>query len=451
MKRVSALVAVLAIGFVPAGVSRTATTPLHVAGRAPVAARTAARYRDGELIVQFRRETLESQRTADLRGIGGVRARRARMEDRWLVTLETGVVVEDAVRRLRSMPEVDYAEPNGVRHKHQASTFSPNDTFFRFQWNLKQIGAERMWAIQKGKSSVAVAILDTGVAYEDFGPYRKAPDWGNVTFLPGHDFINDDDHPNDDEFHGTHVASTVAEATNNDEGMAGVAFDCAILPVKVLDANGSGDDFVVADGIDFAAGFSQGGSHPVKVINMSLGGPGPSETIKRAVDRAVQAGVVVVASAGNDGTRGIDYPAALPNVISVGALDERKVRAPYSDTGPELSVVAPGGNGDRDDDNDGFPDVVFQQMPDPDFVDQGRHDEFCYCGLEGTSMASPHVAALAALLIAQGITDPAAVKAAIESTADDLGPSGRDDEYGHGLINPARALSGLGWNDAPPQ
>jgi serine protease len=447
MKRAFAL-AVLLVASPPASVSTKASTPLHVAGRAPVAGRQRS-YRPGELIVQWRRDVGEGQRAADLREVGAIRARRGRFEPRWLVTLDAGMNVGDAVRQLRSMPDVDYAEANGRVRKHQASTFSPNDTFFPFQWNLKLIGAERMWAIQKGRSTVAVAVLDTGVAFEDFGPYRKAPDWGSVTFLPGYDFVNNDDHPNDDEFHGTHVASTVAEATNNVLGMAGVAFDCAILPIKVLDATGEGDDFGVADGIDFATNLAPSGGVAVKVINMSLGGPGPSETIKRAVDRAVQAGIVVVASSGNDGEAGVDYPAALPNVISVGAVDLRKQRAPYSDFGPELDVVAPGGNGDRDDDNDGFSDVIFQQMPDPDALAQGRHDEFCYCGLEGTSMAAPHVAALAALLVSQGITNPAAVKAAIESTADDLGPPGRDDEYGHGLINPARALSGLGLNAGP--
>ena len=130
------------------------------------------------------------------------------------------------------------------------------------------------------------------VAYEDYTDprtgifYKKAPDWGDTVFLPGYDFVNGDDHPNDDEYHGTHVASTIAEATNNATGMAGLAFGCAILPVKVLDADGTGTFFDVAEGIDFAVAFTQNGQHPVKVINLSLGSEGYSETLKQAIDRA---------------------------------------------------------------------------------------------------------------------------------------------------------------------
>jgi serine protease len=344
--------------------------------------------------------------------------------------------------------------------KSQALTFSPDDRFYKYQWNLKLMNAERTWGIQKGKTSVAVAVLDTGVAYEDYKDprtgkvYRKAPDWGDTTFLPGHDFVNDDDHPNDDEGHGTHVASTIAEATNNGIGLAGLAFGCAILPVKVLNEEGNGDDFGVAEGIDFATNFTQAGSHPVKVINMSLGGSF-SETIKQAVDRAVAAGVLVVAAAGNSGDTGankIDFPASLANVIAVGALDERKERAPYSSTGAELDFMAPGGDCTRDDDLDGEPDCVFQQTLDPDFVAEGRYDEFCYCGLQGTSMATPHVSAAAALLFSQGFVDAASVRAALEQTAERLGGAsadGRNDTFGMGLVRPANALPGLGLNDGP--
>jgi len=341
-----------------------------------------------------------------------------------LARLEPGVTVEDAVRRFSARPEVDYAEPNGVVRKSQGRTLQPNDRFYEFQWNLTMVNAERTWGIQPGKSSVAVAVLDTGAAYEDYDDpvtgqqFRRAPDWGDVTFLPGYDFINDDAHPNDDEFHGTHVASTVAEETNNALGVAGLAFGCAIMPIKVLDAEGFGSFFGVADGVDYAVDFSQGGTRPVKVINMSLGSEAFSETLKRAVDRALAAGVVVVAAAGNSGTQVIEFPASITGVIAVGAVDARKERASYSNTGASLALVAPGGNCDRDDNNDDFGDCIFQQMPDPDFVAEGRHDQFCYCGLDGTSMATPHVAAAAALLFSQGFTEPAAVRAALDQTAE---------------------------------
>ena len=417
-----------------------------------------ARWREGEVIVAFREGTDEGAIERALREGGAARARRSRRASRVLARLDPGVTVEDAVRRFSARPEVDYAEPNGVVRKSQGRTLQPNDRFYEFQWNLTMVNAERTWGIQPGKSSVAVAVLDTGAAYEDYDDpvtgqqFRRAPDWGDVTFLPGYDFINDDAHPNDDEFHGTHVASTVAEETNNALGVAGLAFGCAIMPIKVLDEEGFGSFFGVADGVDYAVDFSQGGTRPVKVINMSLGSEAFSETLKRAVDRALAAGVVVVAAAGNSGTQVIEFPASITGVIAVGAVDARKERASYSNTGPSLGLVAPGGNCDRDDNNDDFGDCIFQQMPDPDFVAEGRHDQFCYCGLDGTSMATPHVAAAAALLISQGITDPAAVRAALEQTAERLGGApagGRNDTYGYGLIRPAVALSGLGFDLGP--
>jgi serine protease len=414
----------------------------------------AASFRPGEVIVQFR-ASAAGDRGMVARAFAEARIDRARtgfVSGRYLASLQPGDSVAEAVRRFRAMPEVDFAEPNGIVRKSQSTTFSPNDRFYEFQWNLKLIGAERTWAIQKGKPEVGVAIVDTGIAYEDFGPYRKAPDFGGTVFLPGFDFVNGDTHPNDDEYHGTHVASTVAEATNNSLGVAGFAFGCALMPVKVLDATGEGTFFDVAQGIEFATDFQQDGKNPVKVINMSLGGDGPSEAVSRAVDKAFARGVVIVASSGNDSEGKISFPASLAKVIAVGAVDGRKERAPYSNFGKELSVVAPGGDCDRDDDHDGEPDCVFQQMPDPDALDVGRHDTFCYCGLDGTSMAAPHVSAFAALLISQGITDPAAVRAAIEQTAEPLGGAGaggRNDNFGHGLIRPEPALSGLGLNSGP--
>ena len=193
----------------------------------------------------------------------------------------------------------------------------------------------------------------------------------------------------------------------------------------------------------------QGGAKPVKVINLSLGSEGFSQTVKSAIDRAVSAGIVVVAAAGNAGKGTVEFPANQSNVLAVGALDQRKEKTSYSNTGSDLDFVAPGGDCDRDDNADGFGDCVFQQMPDPRFVEQGRHDQFCYCGLDGTSMATQHVAAAAALLFSQGFTDGAAVRAALEQTAERLGGApadGRNDTYGHGLVLPAAALPGLGLN-----
>jgi serine protease len=428
---------------------------IKVVPRAP--APPGPEWREGEVIVAFRPQVDLREMEPMLRAGGAAAARRARSASRVLVSLEPGITVPQAVAWFGAQDEVAYAEPNGLVRKSQ-TTFTPNDEFFEFQWNMQVVDARRTWAIQKGQPSVGVAVLDTGVAYEDYvdprtgKTYARAPDWNNATFLPGWDAVNEDAHPNDDEYHGTHVASTIAEGTDNSLGVTGLAFECAIMPVKVLDEFGTGTFFDVAEGIDYAAGYSQGGEQPVKVINMSLGTDGFSETVKQAVDRAHRNGVVLVAAAGNTGTPGIDFPASLPNVIAVGAVDARGERASYSSRGSELDLVAPGGDCDGDDDRDGLPDCVFQQMPDPDYVEQGIFDRFCFCGIDGTSMAAPHVAAAAALLVSQGITDPEAVRAALEQTAEKIGGApedGRNDTVGYGLIQPAAALSGLGFDQGP--
>jgi len=401
-----------------------------------------ARERRSQLIVQFREQAQERDVARVAREAGAARVKRSAFGNRYLVDLDAGFTMGEAMRRLGTAPEVEYAEVNGPVH----AFFKPNDLAFEVQWNFRMIEAERTWDIQKGDPSVVVAVLDTGIAFEDFGPYRKAPDFGGTVFVQGRDIVNEDDHANDDNFHGTHVASTIAEATDNTVGATGLAFRCALMPVKVLDENGDGSFFEVAEGIDFAARNSS-----VKIINLSLGGDGNSNTVRAAIDRAVAAGITVVAAAGNDGRGTVSFPAALPNVIAVGAIDGRKQKAPYSNFGTELDLVAPGGDNRRDDTGpngvpDGRPDGILQQTLDPDSAERGIFDDFGYFFVTGTSQATPHVAALAALLYQQGITNPTAIKAAMEQTAEDLGASGRDDTFGNGLIRPSLALKGLGLN-----
>ncbi len=421
------------------------------AAQARVFARGA--HQEGELIVAFRDDVSDSEMERVLRSGRTIGARRSRFGARVLARLEPGASVADEAERFSAMPGVAWAEPNGLIWVEQATTFAPNDSLYRFQWNLRQVNAERTWGIQKGQGTVAVAVLDTGVAYEDYADpvtgqqFRRAPDWGDTRFLPGFDFINDDAHPNDDRNHGTHVASTIAEGTNNSTGLAGLAFGCAIMPVKVLGANGIGNFFALAEGIDYAVNYTENGQRPVKVINLSLSSSGFNQTVKSAIDRAVNAGVMVVAASGNNGTGSVNFPADQENVVGVGALNAVKQKAWYSNTGPELDFVAPGGDCDRDDDGDGTADCVFQQTLRASSVSVGRYDDFCYCGLQGTSMATPHVSAAAALLFSQGYTDVASVRAALEHTAERLGGApadGRNDTFGHGLIRPADALPGYG-------
>jgi serine protease len=419
---------------------------LRVAGNERTAFEAGGFARPGELVVVMQRAADERDAARVMWEAGGARAQRSTYGPRFRLTLDAGFTVEEAMRRLRQMPEVAYVEPNYMARASQTRPghFAPNDEFYRFQWNMKMLDAERVWGIQKGDAAVAVAVLDTGVAYEDFGPYRKAPDWGNTVFLQGYDFVHRDTHANDDEGHGTHVASTIAEEGNNTEGVTGLAFETAIMPLKVLDETGEGSFFDIAEAVDYAVNFTQNGQKPVKVINLSLGGPNESRTLREAIDRAVAAGVTVVAATGNDNASSVEFPASLSTVIAVGAVDARKVRARYSNYGSALDLVGPGGDVRRDDDGDRFPDGVAQQTLDSDAVEAGRYDVFDYFLINGTSMAAPHVSAAAALLYRQGITSPSAIQRALEQTAEDLGSAGRDNEYGHGLIRPAEALKGLG-------
>jgi serine protease len=407
----------------------------------------------GEVVVQFRSGLDDRSALRAIHEAGGARPERSKFGERYRVQADAGFPVSELLRRFSSMPEVEYAEPNGTVRAFQSggNRFAPNDPRYGLQWHLRSLDAERIWGIQRGDASVVVAVLDTGIAYEDFGPFRRAPDLAGTTFLTGFNAFNRSSHANDDNFHGTHVAGVIAQSTNNAEGVAGLAFSCGLLPVKVLDGTGFGSYFGVAEGVDYAVNFTSGGQKPVKVINLSLGGEGTSQTLASAIGRAVAAGITVVAAAGNEARTAVAFPASLDDVIAVGAVDGRKVKTGYSNSGSALDLVAYGGDIRRDDVGDagrpdGRPDGILQQTFNPTLAEQGRYDDFALYFVTGTSQATPQVAAVAALLYRQGITDPRAIRSAIEQTAEDLGTPGRDDSYGHGLIRPVLALSGLGLN-----
>jgi len=349
-----------------------------------------------------------------------------------LVEVPEPMTADEMVGVFADEPLVEYAELN----YYATISFVPDDTFFQYQWNLGDsvsggIGTEAAWDIQMGDPNVIVAVLDTGVAYEDFARFRQAPDLAGTRFVPGYDFVNGDTHPNDDHGHGTHVAGTIAQNTNNSLGVAGVAFGCSIMPVKVISAKGLGDYFDIVDGIYFAV------NNGAKVINMSLGGDQDSITLKNAVAYAYVAGVTVVCAAGNEFLEGSppSYPAAYDDFcIAVGATRYDETRAYYSNTGSYVDLAAPGGDLLVDQNGDGYGDGIVQQT----FSLDPR--EFAYWFFQGTSMATPHVSGAAALLISNGVTKPARVRQALESTAKDLGPPGWDEQYGWGLINIGAAL-----------
>ena len=364
--------------------------------------------------------------------------------------------VEEMVEIYKRNPNVEYAEPNFIAH----ASLAPNDTYYPLQWHLDNddyggINMESAWEITTGDCDVIVAVIDTGVAYEDYDEfvdnpgrgkdywitYQQAPDLYSTTFKAGYDFVNNDEHPNDDEGHGTHVTGTIAQSTNNDLGAAGVAFSTSIMPVKVLDSSGSGTYTDIADGIYFAA------NNGAKIINMSLGGSSGSITLENAVAYAYGKGVSIICSSGNDGLATIvSYPAAYDDYcIAVGATRYDEEVAYYSNRGPSLDLVAPGGDMNVDQNDDGYADGVLQQTFGDNPTDWG------YWFYQGTSMAAPHVSGVAALLIANTlVTTPDEIREVLQATAEDKGASGWDSEYGWGVVDAFAALNYISEPNSPP-
>jgi serine protease len=358
----------------------------------------------------------------------------------------------DVAATLAREPGVIYAEPV----PYARALYRPDDPLYQYQWNLQQLDMERVWDLNRGGDrSVIVAVVDSGAAYKTTGPeYAQAPDLAATTFVTGYDFIWDDDSPIDYDGHGTHVTGTIAQSTGNTLGVAGMAFNASIMPIKVLDnevdeflgAPHRGDAALAARAIRFAA------EHGAKVINLSLTiGSNPSTPLRDALQFALDQGAFIVIAGGNSGAQGSppSYPAVyakdMDGVIAVSATEFRRQRAPYSNANDYIEIAAPGGDRTADRNADGIPDGVIQQTIDFDaFLITGTFTNFLYDPFQGTSMAAPHVSGLAALLIDQGITNPRALEAVIKRFATDLGPAGRDDEYGYGLINPRGTLRGLG-------
>jgi len=305
----------------------------------------------------------------------------------------------------------------------------PNDPQYKFQWHLNQIGMPDAWKLADG-NDVIVAVLDTGVAYEDYKNFHLLPDLRGITFVDPYDFVTNTKHADDDHGHGSHVTGTIAQVTHNGIGVSGVARNVRIMPLKVLSGSGSGSVGGIADAIRYAA------DHGAKVINMSLGGAFPSSILKKAVAYAHGKGVTVVCAAGNDGRGRVGYPAAYPGAIAVSATQFDEATTFYSNWGKDIDIAAPGGNTRVDQNGDGMPDGVLQNT-----IALGDPTKDDYFGYMGTSMASPHVAGVAALVVGEGVTDPDRVEKILKDSA--RKPDKQTyttDKYGAGIVSASAAV-----------
>lgn len=460
-------------------------------------------YIPGEVLVKFRAGTSPA---GEQRALMALRSRPPVSALQWVggsVALLRDASQPDArilAEQLSEQPEVEYAQPNRLRRlparRAQAAlplrpaarrtAFTPNDTDYGLlQWNFPLIDMPGAWDINHGAtSSFIVAVVDTGITtapqtlsfrlwtgsdFEDVSlPFDVNPDLPASRLVSPYDFIfMDGGGPVVDMVgHATHLSSTIGESTNNAFALAGIAYNTRIMPVKVClgywelmfargaagipgmlpaDAGGCPDDAITA-GIRYAA------DNGAKVINVSLVGPGEDPIVRDAISYAVSHGAFVSIAAGNDYEDGnpVEYPAAdapgIDGAMSAAAIGKSLRRAYYSSTGSYVEIAAPGGD-DRDDGGEDFGYVwqatLYYPDQDPDVI-VPRFDRYAEIGYEGTSMAAPHVAGLAALLMTQGVTSPAAVEHLIRQTAKDLGAAGKDDEYGYGLIQPRTALFGFG-------
>jgi len=343
------------------------------------------------------------------------------------------------IESLKARDDVEWAEPNYVRK----AFLTPTDPDYSKQWHYSQINLPEAWEVAKG-DGITVAVIDTGIAslHTDLAANIS----GGYDFVSNISIAGDGDgyDPNPEDvggnFHGSHVAGTVAAVEGNAAGGVGVAFNAKVMPLRVLGIDGSGNDADIAQAILYAAKLANGsGSLPnqaADIINLSLGGAGFSNSLESAVNAAEAEGVIIIAAAGNENSSSLFYPAAFTNVISVSAVGQDKELAPYSNFGSTISVSAPGGNMLQNIDGDPFVDGIYSTINASD-----------YAWFEGTSMAAPHVAGVAALMKSvDGGLNASTFKSKLElgQLTDDLGAAGRDDSFGYGLINASKAMAAAG-------
>ncbi len=421
-----------------------------VVGYAPAAGRAVA---DAARRIGARTVTAQSANATTGTGPGSATIQR-------VLRLPSGASVARAAARLRRQPGVAYAVPDYIAHA--AGAWIPDDPgrgttisgWERVQWNFLPttgINAPEAWANlisdhRPGAGGVIVAILDTGIAYRNWHQFGRSPDFTSTRFVSPYDFVADNRYPLDREGHGTFVTGTIAESTNNGVSLAGLAYGASIMPVRILDAQGNGDATTIARGIRYAV------AHGAAVINLSLEfgldvTASEIPEIISALRLAHQRGVTVVAAAGNDSGSSIAYPARdTPAVISVGATTRDRCLANYSNTGAHLELVAPGGGNDAQlaADPNCHPSVTLPDISQVTFYNASAPRRFGLPGgWYGTSMSAPHVAAAAAMVIASGVIGrhptPDQILARLEQTAQPLGQSVPNLDYGYGLVDAGAA------------
>lgn len=326
------------------------------------------------------------------------------------IALPAGAEVGSSLEQYRSHSQVAYAEPNFVAQRFM----TPNDTLYAKQWNLAKINAPTAWDVSQGGYG-PIAIVDTGIdaSHSDLG--------GEVS--GGYNFVNDTNDTSDDNGHGTHVAGIIAGVTNNSNGVASIGYKGGLMPVKVLDASGSGTYGDVANGIVYAT------DRGAKIINLSLGGSSASRTLQSAVSYAEQKGVIVVAAAGNNGNNASVYPADYPGVIAVSATTSSDGLASFSSYGSNITVSAPGVG------------VI------------STYNNGGYATMSGTSMAAPEVAGLLGLALSHSAISSSMLLGYLEQSADKIGSypynaSGWNQYFGYGRINAGKLMQLLASNTA---
>jgi serine protease len=437
---------------------------------------TGARYRRGELLIQFNEGASTSVRAQTLQTGRASRVPRTLVKDWELVALDPRADLGQAMDTFRGLEGVREVSLNYVVTTQQ---FRPNDESFSLQWNFPLINLPSAWQINRGgRDDVVVAVIDSGLNTVNdtlvfFSPFvgqipavfSTVPDLVTAgRIVNPYDFVYEDDMPVDLDGHGTHVAGTIAQLTDNNIGVAGVAFNVKLMPLKVLSSdwddilalgNPGGSSAIVAEAIRYAA------DNNAKIINLSLGGEGSAPVLRDAIQYAVEKGAFVAIAAGNSGDDGnpTEYPAAyggeINGAMTVGAVNRTMQRAEYSGFHSYLEICAPGGDiTSVFDFNNGVTQVGYDVEEILDFVPPNvkiaalrsgfrpRFDRFELRPLSGTSMATPHISGVAALLYSQGITSPLAIEEAIKKFARPL--SLRADECGAGLVDARRALRGLG-------